>query len=180
MKRFFIVTHFAAAIVVTGILFTLYVTVQQVHRTAADDPQLQMARDIDARISEGRSIEGLFPPDTVEISRSLGTFVTLFNEAGKPIRSTGLLNGRLPQLPAGVFDFSRKNKEDVFTWQPEPGVRMATVVVSTAKGFVAVGRSLREVEIRESHLTSMVLMAWVACLVVIAIHGLLQSRLRVT
>jgi uncharacterized membrane protein len=86
----------------------------------------------------------------------------------------------LPQPPAGVLDFTRNNQEDVITWQPEPGVRMAMVyekVSAAGIGFVAVGRSLKEVEIREANLVRMVAIAWIACLAVLLVHLLVQMYL---
>lgn len=174
MTRLFLITHVAAAIIVTGIMLALYATVQQVHRSTANDPQLQLARDIDAKISHNKSFDQLLPDDTIEISGSLGTFVMLYNAQGIPVQSTGLLDGKLPQLPHGVFDYARSNKEDVFTWQPREDVRVATVLQSTQNGFIAVGRSLEEVEVREENLVTMILITWAACLGVIILHGIVQ------
>lgn len=77
---------------------------------------------------------------------------TLFLEGGGPIAGSGTLDGKLPTLPPGVFDFTRQNGQDGITWQPQPDVRSAIVVVhynGLQSGFVLAGRSLREVEIRE-------------------------------
>ena len=79
-------------------------------------------------------------------------------------------------MPRGVFDFTNKNQEDVLTWQPQRGVRMAMVVEAVRSpliGFVAVGRSLQEVEKRESNLVTMVLVAWLVCVGIILLHFLL-------
>jgi hypothetical protein len=174
MKRISLFTHFASAIIVTGIFMTIYATVQQAHRSAANDPQLQLARDIEARINSGKYFGHLLPDDTIDLSSSLATFVTLYNSNGAPIESTGVLDGKFPQLPSGVFDFAKTNKEDVVTWEPKEGVRIATVLESTKNGFVAVGRSLTEVEIRESSLIKMVAIGWLACMGVILAHWVIQ------
>lgn len=168
-------THLAAAIIVSAIFLTIYATVQQAHRSAANDPQLQLARDIDGKINSNKPFDQLLPNDTIDISTSLGNFVTLYNASGVPVQSTSMLDGKLPQLPPGVFDFTRNNKEDVITWQPRAGVRIATVVEATPNGFVAVGRSLREVEVREGNLVKMVMIAWIACMAFILLHWALQS-----
>src|SRR4051812_5178758 len=109
MKHLSFLTHLAAAIIITGIMLTIYATVQQAHRSAANDPQLQLARDIDNRMQKARPFHQLLPDDTIDISASLGTFVTLYDWKGEPMQSTGLLDGKLPQLPSGVFDFTRNN-----------------------------------------------------------------------
>ncbi len=171
-----LLTHFAAAIIVSGIMMTIYATVQQAHRTAANDPQIQIARDISEFLNEDKSIEPLLPKDTIDIAKSLGVFVTQYNEKGDPVSSTGLLDGKFPQIPPGVMDFAKNNNEDAITWQPRPGVRIATVVenvLSPQVAYVAVGRSLTEVEIRESNLVWMVFIAWCLCMGVILIHWLI-------
>ena len=86
----------------------------------------------------------------------------------------------LPQPPAGVLDFAATNQENVITWQPRQDVRMAMVyekVNSPTVGFVAAGRSLKEVEIREANLVKMVAITWTACMAVLLVHLLLQSYL---
>jgi hypothetical protein len=54
---------------------------------------------------------------------------------------------------------------DAITWQPEPGVRSAVVMVAYAHGYVLAGRSLEQVELRES---SLVLIVAAACAVTLA------------
>lgn len=177
MKRS-LITHVAAAIIVTGVMMAMYATVQQAHRTAANDPQLQLARDISARLTGNKMISSLLPGDTIDLANSLGTFVTLYDAKGDAMQSTGLLDGKMPQIPAGVFDYAKANKEDVLTWQPRNDVRMAMVVEAVASpqvGYVAVGRSLQEVEERESNLTMMILITWLACMGVLVVHFALQS-----
>jgi hypothetical protein len=53
----------------------------------------------------------------VEISKSLSVLKHLQYE-WRAIQSTGFLDGQLPRIPKGVFDFTAKHKEDVLTWQP--------------------------------------------------------------
>jgi hypothetical protein len=154
--------------------------VQQAHRSGANDPQLQLARDIEAKIRYDKPFDQLLPNDSIDISQSLGNFVTFYNARGVAVQSTGMLDNKLPQLPPGVFDFTRNYKEDVFTWQPREGVRIATVLEATPNGFVAVGRSLREVEVRENNLVDMIIIAWIASLTVIALHLLVQTWLKPT
>ena len=166
------------AVIVTILSGVIYVTVQQSYRSGANDPQLQIANDIVNALKTHRSIDHLLPNDTIEISESLSSFVVLYDNNGNPIRSTATLDGQVPKLPKGVFDFTKRNKEDVFSWQPRKGVRMATVVEyvqSSDISFVAVGRSLQEVEKRESSLTLMVLLGWLVCIAVIVLNGIISS-----
>ena len=62
----------------------------------------------------------------------------------------------------------KANGEERVTWQPEPGVRMATVVVRNpgpAGGFIVVGRSLSETESRIGQLGSLLFLGWAATLI---------------
>jgi hypothetical protein len=173
MKHPGFLSHAAAAMIVTILIGLIYVSVQQSHRSAANDPQLQIARDITERLKNNRSIDHLMTGDTIDISKSGAVFTVLYTPGGEPLRSNGLLDGNLPRVPKGVLDYSRRHEEDVLSWQPRRGVRMALVVESVQAGgigFVAVGRSLQETEKRVSNLNLMLLLGWLACLAVILIH----------
>lgn len=180
MKYSSLLAHFAAAIIITGIVLLVYTSVQQSHRSSANDPQLQLARDLSYGLKTGRQLTSLVSADTIDIAQSLAVFAETFDHSGNPIQSTGFLNGRLPRPPAGVLDFTASNQENVITWQPQSGVRMAMVyekVNSPTVAFVAAGRSLQEVEIREGNLVKMVGITWIACMAVLLVHLLLQSYL---
>ncbi|HEX8964956.1 MAG TPA: hypothetical protein VF820_00820, partial [Patescibacteria group bacterium] len=59
--------------------------------------------------------------------------------------------------------------EDRITWQPEKGVRIAAVIDKLSgdkKGFVLVGRNLREIESRENYSELVCGFGWIACLFV--------------
>lgn len=178
MKKTYPVTYLAIVAIVTIFSAVIYVTVQQTYRSNANDPQLQVAGDMTNRLAEGKSIDHFMEGDTVDVSKSLSMFKVLYDSNKIAVRSTGLLDGKLPQLPKGVFDFARRNMENVFTWQPRSGVRVAMVlkaVNGAGAGFIGVGRSLIEVEKRESNLVTMVITAWIICLAVIFFHFLAIS-----
>lgn len=177
MKASLTIAHITAAIIVTVVLLVLYTSVQQSYRSAANDPQIQIARDVCDALGKGRSINRLFSADTIDLSQSLAVFTEIFDKNGKPLQSTGFINGSLPKLPAGVFDFTNANNEDILTWQPQSNIRMAMVVEkvrSPVYGFVAAGRSLKETEARESNLLKMVGLAWLICMAALCVHLLVQ------
>ena len=176
MKKIHPVTYLAAIAIVTIFSAIIYVTVQQSYRSNANDPQLQIAGDIMSRLEGGKSIDQYMKDDTVDLAKSLSVFKVFYDSNSVPVRSTGLLDGKLPQLPKGVFDFARRNVENVFTWQPRSEVRVAMVLKSMrGQGYVGVGRSLIEVEKREANLTTMVVTAWIVSLAVILFHFLATS-----
>src|SRR5450432_2619430 len=116
--------------IITIIFGVLYATVQQNYRSSADDPQIQMACEINLKLHEGKAINSFFA-DSISIAQSLSPFVVLYDANGKPLRSSGYLNGKMPELPRGVFDFAKANGEHNVTWQPQSGVRMAMVIVTS-------------------------------------------------
>jgi hypothetical protein len=83
-------------------------------------------------------------------------------------------------LNGGVLDYMRQHGEERVTWQPEKGVRMATVVVRYDKGFVLAGRSLREMEIQISNIEKIsgiaMLTIWAATLLKIALGELVGRK----
>jgi len=84
---------------------------------------------------------------------------------------------RCPETPAGVFDFAKTNGEHIVTWQPQTGVRMAMVILhsnSFPVSFIAAGRSLQEVEIREHNLVTMILIGWIMCMGLTLLYFLIQ------
>ncbi len=176
MKRISFLNYLLAMAVITVILGVVYATVQQSYRTAANDPQIQIARDIDIKLQEKKTIDNFFE-DTIDIAQSLSIVAILYDANGKPIRSSGYLNGKMPQLPAGVFDYTKAHHEYAVTWQPQKSVRMAMVIISTNAspvGFVATGRSLQEVEVREHNLVTIVFIGWIICIGLVLLYAALQ------
>src|SRR5512138_1801262 len=137
------------AIAVTGMCGLAFGLVQQVLRQGANDPQIQMAEDAAAALNGGASTESLIPKQPVDIARSLAPFVLVYDMSGKPLAGAGLLDGKLPDYPVGALEASKDGGENRVTWQPQPGVRIASIVVPDKVGYVVAGRSLREVEKRE-------------------------------
>ncbi|HTQ28415.1 MAG TPA: hypothetical protein VMI35_09815 [Puia sp.] len=182
MKRSFLVLYLFAAGVLSLILLLLYACVQQVYRQTANDPQIQVAWDIREHMRMGLPVDAYFRSDSADLSGSLALFAVLYNSEGKPIRSSARLDGNLPQVPAGVLDFVKTNGEERVTWQPRPGVRMAMVLLRAeplSLGIIAVGRSLREVEVRENNLRSMVGLGWLLVMGLLAVAALVQFRLSI-
>lgn len=149
--------------VITLVCGLVYGAVQQNFRQSANDPQIQIAEDVADALSNGRNPQDLNPVNKVEIAKSLASYLIIFNDLGEPIASSAQLDGEIPQVPAGVFDYVRRFGEDRFTWQPRSDARSAVVVTryqGNNSGFVLAGRSMREVERREDRLLMEVAFAW--------------------
>lgn len=171
--------------IATGLALALNVIPQQVLRTGADDPQIQMATDLAARLDRGPGVaDGLLqaalPPTAVDMSRSLSPFLIVYDDGGTPLGSNAQLNGRTPAPPRGVFDYVRQHGEERVTWQPAHGLRIAAVVErinGPQPGFVLAGRSLREVEARADHVRDLAGLTWIGMLALIAIGTLVYGRI---
>jgi hypothetical protein len=166
------IQHLSAMAIITIIMGLIYASVQQTYRSNANDPQVQIAHDLRAHLQNGKPL--LFN-DTIELERSLSVFTEVYDQNGDPIQSTGFLNGKMPQLPKGVFEYASANGEHWVTWQPQRNVRMAMGIVRVHAGpiaYLAVGRSLREVEERVSRLTNMVFIGWLLCISVVLVNWL--------
>lgn len=176
MKRNTAISYLFFIAIITAVSGVIYVSVQQVYRTGADDPQLQIANEINLKLRDGKSVDNFFS-DTIDISQSLSPFVSLYDEAGQPLRSSGFLNGKPPVLPEGVFDFTKTHGEHRVTWQPADGVRMAMVLLSSNSSpirFIAAGRSLTEVEAREHNLITIIFFGWILCVGLVLLHAVLN------
>jgi hypothetical protein len=153
------------AVVISAFCLLVYASVQQALRNGLNDPQIQMAEDTAYALDRGTTIEALVPAEQVEMSRSLTPFIVVFDNNGKPIASSGLLNGDLPQVPQGVFDSAKQNGSNRVTWQPASSVRIAAVVTPYKGGFVLAGRNMREVEQRESQTEMFAGVTWALTLI---------------
>jgi len=158
---------FVLAIAITGAFFTMYVITQQTLRLLANDPQLQISQDMANKLASGASVQTVVPNDVIDMKHSLAPFIIVFDTQGAPLAASGMIDGAIPKPPPGVFDYTSKFKQDVFTWEPKKGVRIATVVNSysgISKGFVLSGRSMRIVEEREEVIKNLVIGGWLATL----------------
>jgi hypothetical protein len=158
------------AAAITGICLLVYATVQQSFRTGANDPQVQLVEDAISQLAFGtrpESLRAIVASPSVDMEQSLATFVIVYNDLGTVLVGTGMLGGRVPVPPAGVFAFAREHGEERVSWQPTRRARIAAVVRHSTAGsgaFVLAGRSLREVEARELSLRTTCGLAWIVLL----------------
>jgi sensor histidine kinase regulating citrate/malate metabolism len=82
-------------------------------------------------------------------------------------------------LPNGVLDAAKTKGETRITWQPKKGLRFALVVKyfnDQNSGYVVVGRSIKEIEARESDLLRGVIVGWIATLIITLLSSLMVNR----
>ncbi len=175
-KRYLLIWLLLAAIVTSGGLL-VEAAVQQNYRQSANDPQIQLSEDL-AGVLGKQVARCLLVSPRLDISQTLAPFMEGYDANGQPVNicvpgnpSTapiGQLNGAMPKLPAGVFEFTKVHGQDRFTWEPQTGLRFASVLTyyhDRQTGFAFAARSLREVEKRESTLNHVVLLAWLVGIV---------------
>src|SRR5215467_8003398 len=99
MKRYNLITHFAAIIIITVLCGLIYVSVQQTYRSGANDPQLQIASDLKTNLENDRFMAQSMPNDSIDLSKSLSVFKTIYNKNGEPVQSTGFLKVSCQKCP---------------------------------------------------------------------------------
>ncbi|HEX8991209.1 MAG TPA: hypothetical protein VF784_05980 [Anaerolineales bacterium] len=176
MKRILRVWLYLAA-AVTALCVVVYATAQQLLRQGANDPQIQMAEDAAAALNAGASASSVLPAGQVELSASLAPFLIVYENTGKPAASSARLNGSLPDYPLGALQAATKAGENRVTWQPNPGVRIASVVVPFKEGFVVAGRSLKEAEDRVSRIGELIALMWFLSLIAVLVVAALGEFL---
>ena len=176
-RRIAILVFLPLAILATAIAGLLYVVAQQDGRWLANDPQGQLAEDAAARLDAGGRPQDQVNPVPVDIARSLAPFVVIYGSTDNVLASGGTLDGQPPSVPAGVLAAARTTGRNAVTWQPRPGVRLATVSVPWTGGTVLAGRSLRLVEEHASQLELLVGAGWLATLAALAVAAGVVARL---
>ena len=159
----------------TGLAVIVYGAVQQNLRLTADDPQVALAQRTAARLDDGTPPAAAVPSEQVDLAQSLDPFVLVFDTNGHVLASSATLHSQVPDYPMGVFDTVRARGEDHVTWQPENGVRNATVAVAWQGGFVMAGRSLRLTEQHVDQIGLVVGAGWLATLTLVAAAAVLAS-----
>ena len=176
------------AICLTFMGLAAAVTVQQMLRRGADQPQRQMVDYYSDKLAASPHVAAVAVRDLGALKKedlawSLAPFVVIYDEHGNPRGATAFLDSSVPVLPAGVFKYVRNFGREAFTWSPQPGVRIAAVVrhvTGPQSGFVLAGRSLREVEVYESLLRKIAFGGWLVVLSLLAggVFLLHRSQLR--
>ena len=161
----------------TGLAAIVYGAAQQDLRLTADDPQIALARRAATRLDAGIPPAAAVPADQVDLGNSLDPFVLVFDANGQVLASSATLHSQVPEYPIGVFDTVRTRGEYRVTWQPESGIRNATVAVAWRGGFVVAGRSLQLTEQHIDQIGLLVGAGWLATLVLVAVATVLAVLL---
>lgn len=169
------------AVVLTLLGAAAAISMQQMLRRGADQPQVDMADWYAGEIAAGEAPGNVIPPGYVDLERSLQPFVIFYDDHGRPGTGTGYIDQALPAPPSGVLEFARSHGSENVTWQPRQGIRIASVikhVTGKGSGFVLAGRSLRLVEEQESLLRRMVIGGWILIMLLLLGGASLLNRIQ--
>jgi hypothetical protein len=142
----------------------IYLVMQQTYRMDANDPQVQITQDVKAALEQGTTPDEIAGQSKVDIANSLDPFIIIYGTNKSMTVTTATLNGGSPSIPTGVLDTVAKSGETRMTWQPQKGVRIATVVLKYKDGFVLAGRNMSEVESRIDKQGLNILIGWILTL----------------
>jgi hypothetical protein len=164
------------AIAILVIIFgTIYTIVQQAQRSDADYPQVQMAEDAAAALNNGAQPMTLVG-SKVNINTSLAPFTIIYDKSGHIVAGSGFLNSSVPTIAFGVLSAANGHTYNRVTWQPQNGVRIASVSVAAKHYYVLSGRSLAEVEKNETKSFQLSVLGGVCSLIVLGLAFLTTKK----
>jgi hypothetical protein len=129
----------------------------------ADDPQVEITKNIAAYMEQGAQAEQLGLRPAMQVETGMGTYVVIYDLSKTPIAGSATLKGALPELPRGLFDHAIRKGEHRVTWEPIDGNRQAAVLryqETPTPVYILAARSLSETESRQDMLCSLALFAW--------------------
>lgn len=100
----------------------------------------------------------------------------VYDSSGVPEFGTGFLNGELAEVPVGVIEAAFANGHNSVTWQPDDGLRFATVSVRAGDEVVLAGQSLAPSESRIDRIQILLLLAWFVSIVALGVGAFLHLR----
>jgi len=160
-----LVLWLAMMFLVTFTSSLVYLVAQQTLRLGANEQPMQLTKDTMLKLENGQSAVRAIPVDKVNIAQSLSPFVMVFDSNKNLLETSGMMGSSSPVYPKGVLDSVAKSGEDRVTWQPQNGLRYATVAVKYSGGFIVAGHSLSETERLIDTIGRLVAQAWLVCVV---------------
>jgi hypothetical protein len=170
-----------SAVIVTCFCGLIGVVVQQSFRQEANDPQIQMAKEMSAAFLNNQfteetlksSFETFIPSKIqVNVETSLSPWIQIYDASGENLYSSMMTSDAqsTPRVPKEVFERVDKQGENRITWQPKKGIRQAIVVTKFSglrNGYIVAGRSLAEVEHRIGSMWMFIGIGWFSMMVLI-------------
>lgn len=150
---------------ITLAIFFFYVIGQLIVRQSANIQPARMANEAKIGLEGGKDFSAVFGEKKTDFKKSLIPFAIIYYKDKKPVNSTALNNGQIPQIPIGVLESAGKEGENRVSWQPENKVRFATVVIPFSDGYIVGGESLLEYDRTTKCLSILSFYIWMVFLV---------------
>jgi hypothetical protein len=153
------------AFLVTFTSLLCYVATQQVLRLGANEMPAELATETSINLENSKNPQDSIPDKIFDISKSLMTFVMVFDKDKNLIASSAAMGKDKPDYPKGLLDYVDKKGENRVTWQPQKGLRFATIAIKAGDKYIVAGRSLKETEKLIDTIGNLVFYAWLACMI---------------
>lgn len=161
-----------ALFVWTAAIAALYGAMQHLNRSLADDAPRALASSV---MSSAAADGGGMPHEPpVDIALSREPFFIVYSAGGLPVEGDGFVNGHLARVPEGVLAHARAEGIDRVTWEPQRGLRFATVAVRDGANVIVAGQSLAATEDRIAGLGILLLVGWIGVALVLAVGATLH------
>jgi hypothetical protein len=174
------VKYFLAFVFFTAIILVfVYAVAQNILRSGANEPQIQIAEDASFLLAHNAPMGPIVPEASVELLRNLGPFIQVYDEKGSLLDGNALLNGVSPKISKEDLLYTKQHGENRITWQPEAGTRIATIIFhydGQNPGYVVSGRSLRETENRIQDIAKLCFFMWFGLVFVVGICSFFLTR----
>jgi len=102
---------------VTFTCLLTYLVAQQVIRLGANELPVQFAAETIIKLENGTSDKDAVPNQNIDISKSLDTFVMIFDKDKNLIAASAMMGGAQPVFVKGVLDSVDKRGEYRETWE---------------------------------------------------------------
>jgi len=140
----------------------IYIVAQQSLRLMANDIPTQTATDALIKLQDGQDLNNIISSNKIDISKSISPFIMVYDNNKNLVEESGMMGNSKPTYPTSVLSSVDKKGESRVTWQPQAGMRFASIAVKYKDGYIVAARSLKETEKVIDTIGKLVLIAWLA------------------
>ncbi len=156
--------YLLSAIILTAIFSTMYVLVQQQGRMQANDTPTLLATQVAKQLDAGLGLSSVNMGAT-DLANNPVPFVIIYDKQGKAVGGSGYLDKKLAVAPKSMLQHAKTNRNNIVTWQPKTGVRIASVTIAAKDYYVLGGQSLKPTEDHATQLLKLTAIGYGASLV---------------
>ena len=155
-----------SVLILTSIFSTMYALVQQQGRMQANDTPTLLATQVAKQLDAGLGLSSVNMGAT-DLANKPVPFVIVYDKQGKAVGGSGYLDKKLAVAPKSMLQHAKINRNNVVTWQPKAGVRIASVTVAAKDYYVLGGQSLKSTEDHATQLLKLTILGYGISLVLL-------------